>query len=232
MIEIGVKLIAAYFVGGIMGGDIMRRLRGGGDLRNEGSGNVGATNALRARGGSFALGVLAIDIGKGIFAALVIPLVTWPASRHWLGAGSLPIAELKTSLQYSCGFVATLGHCFPVLLNFRGGKGVATAAGVFGALLPAALPWMLGIFALTILLTGWVAVASMLAALAALLYVVISGAGLNSSIGFFAAAMSALIIFKHRSNIANLLAGKEHTFEKARVLGRLFDRWINRWRGR
>jgi glycerol-3-phosphate acyltransferase PlsY len=232
MIEIGIKLIAAYFVGGIMGGDIMRRLRGGGDLRNEGSGNVGATNALRARGGSFALGVLAIDIGKGIFAALVIPLITWPSAWHLLGASSLTITELKTALPYGCGFTATLGHCFPFLLHFRGGKGVATAAGVFGALLPAALPWMIGIFVLTILLTGWVAVASMLAALAALLYVVIAGAGLNSTMGFFAAAMSLLIIFKHRSNIANLMSGKEHAFEKARVLGRLFDRWTDRWRGR
>ncbi|MDB5988505.1 MAG: plsY [Nevskia sp.] len=220
MIEILVKLIAAYFLGGLMGGDIMRRLLGGADLRDEGSGNVGATNALRSRGAGFAIGVLAIDVGKGVLAVLALPLIPW----HWAGASDVPLAWLG----YLCGFAATCGHCFPVLLKFRGGKGVATATGVFAALLPAALPWMLIVFALLVMLTGWVAVASIAGSLVALAYVALVGNGINSACGLFAAAMGLLIVYKHRSNIANLLAGKEHRFEKARVLGRMIDQWRGR----
>ena len=220
MIELLVKTVVAYFLGGVMGGDIMRRMKGGGDLRNEGSGNVGATNALRARGASFAIGVLLIDIGKGVVAALALPLIPW----HFAGASTWPVAWIGLL----CGFAAAVGHCFPVLLRFRGGKGVATATGVFGALLPAALPWMIVLFAMLVMLTGWVAVASIGGALAAFAYVLIAGPGLNSATGLFAAAMLALIVFKHRSNIANLIAGREHRFEKARVLGRKLDQWRGR----
>lgn len=217
MIELPLKVIAAYFLGGLMGGDLMRRLLGGADLRSEGSGNVGATNALRSRGAGFALGVLAIDVGKGVFAALALPRISWP----WAGASTMPFA----SLAYLCGFAAVLGHCFPLRHQFRGGKGVATAAGVYGAVLLAALPWMLGAFALLLMLSGWVAVASIGAALLGLAYVAFAGAGIHSACGLFAAAMALLIVFKHRSNIVNLIAGTEHRFEKARVLGRVLDQW-------
>ena len=150
MLELILKFLAAYLLGGVMGGDVMRRLAGGADLRGSGSGNVGATNALRTRGAKFALGVLAIDIGKGVAAALALPLLPLQASNpDWVAA-----------VPYACGLGAALGHCYPLFQQFKGGKGVATLSGVFGALLPAALPWLILVFALVVMLTGYVSLAS------------------------------------------------------------------------
>lgn len=216
MSEIVLKLVAAYLLGGLMGGDVMRALLGGGDLREAGSGNVGATNALRARGPRFALGVLLIDIGKGVLAVLLLPALPWP----WPQATVLPALWLAEA----CGVMVTLGHCYPVFKRFRGGKGVATLAGVFAALLPLAFLWMLATFVLTTLLTGFVGLASVAAALAAPLVVGLSGAGLGSATGVFTIAMALLVIFNHRENLVRIVRGSEHRFERARLLGRLFDR--------
>lgn len=214
MLELILKFLAAYLLGGVMGGDVMRHLAGGADLRGSGSGNVGATNALRTRGAKFALGVLAIDIGKGVLAALALPLIPLP--------GSDP--ALSPAIPYACGLGAALGHCYPVFQKFKGGKGVATLAGVFGALLPAALPWLILAFALVVMLSGYVSLASIAGGVGALLYVGCFGSGFWSLAGGFTAAMLALILFKHRDNIGRLFAGTESRFEKARVLGKLFDR--------
>lgn len=212
--ELITKFLLAYLLGGLMGGDVMRRLAGGSDLRASGSGNVGATNALRTRGARFALGVLAIDIGKGVVAALVLPSLPWP----------LPGAAIDPAvLPYACGVGAALGHCYPVFQKFKGGKGVATLAGVFIALLPAAAPWLIAAFALVVMLSGYVSLASISAGVVALFIVACFGDGAQSLKGAFTAAMLALILFKHRENIVRLFKGSESRFEKARVLGRLFD---------
>lgn len=220
MTELILKFLAAYLLGGVMGGDLMRRLAGGADLRGSGSGNVGATNALRTRGAKFALGVLAIDIGKGVLAALALPLIPLP----------LPAADpaLSPAIPYACGLGAALGHCYPVFQKFKGGKGVATLAGVFGALLPAALPGLILAFALVVMLTGYVSLASISGGVVALLFVACFGSGFWSLAGLFTAAMLALILFKHRDNIARLFTGTESRFEKARVLGRALDKLFGR----
>ncbi|MEC9363829.1 MAG: glycerol-3-phosphate 1-O-acyltransferase PlsY [Pseudomonadota bacterium] len=205
----------AYLIGTIMGGQIVGRLRGGIDLRTQGSGNLGATNALRTQGARFALAVLAIDVAKGIVACLIIPALPT------LGE---PLLD-RSQQAYLCGVAVAVGHCYPVTAGFRGGKGVATLAGVFGALMPAALPWMLGGFVLVVLLTGYVSLATLMAALIALLHVTCFGdAGLFSDAGTFTLAMSALVAWKHRDNLRRLLSGTEHRFEKAMVL--------RRWRSR
>lgn len=215
MTDLVLKLVAAYLLGGLMGGDVMRWLKGGADLRQEGSGNVGATNALRTRGAGFAAGVLAIDVGKGVLAALGLPALHLPGL-----APLLPQAEMG----FLCGVAVALGHCYPLFQKFRGGKGVATLAGVFGALLPAALPWMLLAFALAVILTGYVALASIGGALTAYLYVAGFGGGVRSSAGQFALAMLLLVLFKHRENILRLLRGSEHQFRKAMLL----HKWLAR----
>jgi glycerol-3-phosphate acyltransferase PlsY len=221
MIRLVVDTLLAYLLGGIMGGDVVGRLAGGVNLRNAGSGNVGATNALRTRGTRFALAVLAIDIGKGVAAALLLPRLPLPflpsddVFLHWSG--------------YACGIGAALGHCYPLYTRFKGGKGVATLTGVFGALLPAALPWMIAAFALVVMLTGYVSLASLTGASVALLWVACFGSqGLWSAAGMFALAMTALLTFKHRENIGRLLAGTESRFDKARVLGRRIERLLGR----
>ncbi len=215
MIELAVKAVLAYLLGGVMGGDVMRSLLGGEDLRSAGSGNVGATNALRTRGTGFALGVLAIDILKGVLAVLLIPMLPW------LSGGD--DADTQRVLPYVCGYAAALGHCYPLFKQFRGGKGVATLTGVFGALLPAALPWIVLAFALVVMLSGYVSLASIVGSLVALFWVSCFGSGIWSPAGALTVAMLALVLFKHRGNIVRLVSGAESRFEKARVLGKLFD---------
>lgn len=220
MLEIVVKLVAAYLVGGLMGGDLLRRLFGGSDLRSVGSGNVGTTNALRVRGKGFALGVLVIDAGKGVLAALLIPHLHWP----WGGASPWPLADLA----YACGVAVAMGHCFPVFHRFHGGKGVATLAGVFSSLLPWVFPWMLLAFVLMLLVNGYVALASLSGAAVAVLVVAASSTGLGSPAGGFAVAMLVLVGVRHATNIRRLVAGTEPRFERLRLIGNRIDRWRGR----
>ena len=214
MLELLLKTLAAYLLGNLMGGKLLGALRGI-DLRSVGSGNVGATNALRTQGAGFAIGVLAIDVAKGVIASLWIPQL--PS----FGAGVFAVREQA----YLCGVAVALGHCYPAFYGFKGGKGVATLAGVFAALLAGALGWMLGVFALLIMLSGYVSLATLGAAATAVLWVALdTAAGLRSSAGAFTLAMATLIVWTHRHNIERLLRGNESRFEKARVLGR----WLRR----
>ena len=214
MIELFYKVLGAYLIGNLMGGQLVGRLRGGVDLRKVGSGNVGATNALRTQGKGFAIAVLLIDLFKGVGAVIFLPAIQW----SWAGASDMP-RELQA---YLCGVAVAVGHCYPVFSGFKGGKGVATLAGVFGALMPIALVWMLGGFILTVLLTGYVSLATLIAAAISVTYA--AGLGLKSPEFVFALAMGFLVVWKHRENIQRLARGTESRFEKARVLAR----WLSR----
>lgn len=213
MLELFIKFFAAYLIGNIMGGQVMGRLRGGVDLRTVGSGNVGATNALRTQGKLFGGLVLLIDVLKGVAAVLFVPAIVW----SWSGQLKWnPVWE-----PYLCGLAVTLGHCYPFSYGFKGGKGVATLAGVFGTLLPWIMPWMLGSFVFIILLTGYASLATLTASVMVVFYVAcIGNEGLLSPAGVFALVMAALVFFKHRENIVRLWKGEESRFERARVLGR------------
>ena len=201
--------LLSFALGGVLGGRIVGHFRGV-DLRAAGSGNIGATNALRTQGGAFALMVLLIDAGKGAVAVLLLPrLMLWGA------------ASIAPELPYLCGAMAVLGHCFPPWHRFDGGKGVATLAGVFLALLPTAFVWMLAAFVLTVLLTGVVSLATLLGGLVALLQVTcFSTGGVFTPAGLFVLAMVLLVLFTHRQNWLRLWRGNESRFEKARLLGR------------
>ena len=208
-----ITALLAYALGLVMGGMVMTALKGGADLRNTGSGNVGATNALRTRGKGFAAGVLLIDVAKGVIAVWVLPrLITDEAT-------------LQSLLAYVAGAAVSVGHCYPAPYGFRGGKGVATLAGVFAVLLPAALPLVLGGFALVVILSGYVSLATLTACALAVLHVAcFDAAGLGSARGAFVSAMVVLVVWKHRSNLRNLVAGRESRFENARIVHRLFRR--------
>lgn len=214
MTEILIKVGIAYLLGNVMGGHIVGRIRGV-DLGNVGSGNVGASNALRTQGSGFAVLVLLIDIAKGVAGALLIPQLPL-----FTPAGSEP--EL---LSLACGAAVTFGHCYPALWRFKGGKGVATLAGVFGALLPLALPLMLAAFILIILLSGYVSLATLGATAVAGFYIAcIDARGAWSAAGAFTALMCLLVVFKHRENVTRLLQGNENRFEKLRLIGRWLER--------
>jgi glycerol-3-phosphate acyltransferase PlsY len=219
MAELVAKVLLAYLLGTAMGGFIVgffvgRRV----DLRTQGSGNVGATNALRTQGRGFGLAVLAIDVGKGIVAALLVPALPWPLP------GALAAAD-SSALPYACGAAAALGHVYPVWFGFRGGKGAATLAGIFAALLTAALPWVLLAFALVVVLTGYVGLATVCAALTALLWATcFAPQGLFSPPGLFTLTMTLLLVYTHRHNLVRVWQGRENRFERAMV----FKRWLGR----
>ena len=215
MTELLLKVVASYFVGALIGSLIVGRLRGGVDIRTLGSGNAGGTNALRTQGKWFALCVMIVDVGKGILAAAVIPGLALP--------GVAPDPELDPSiLVYAVAFAAIVGHVFPVWFGFRGGKGGATAAGLLVYLSPSlALP-ILGAWLLIVVLTGYVGLATISAATAAVVYVGVSRLPEEPGLFAFACATSALLIFAHRGNIKRMLNGTESRFARpvwARLTG-------------
>lgn len=202
-------VLAAYLLGGILGGRLLGTLMGV-DLRASGSGNIGATNALRTRGVGFGLAVLVIDAGKGALAVLLLPTLV---------SATLTLSAQQT-LPFLCGAAATLGHCFPPWHGFNGGKGVATLAGTFLALLPELFGWSLLLFALTILLTGIVSLATLIATLTATALSLWHTASMLSAPSLFAASMTVLVLYTHRDNWRRLAQGAESRFERARLLGR------------
>ena len=221
MVELLTKFILAYLLGTVMGGVIIGRLRGGVDLRTVGSGNVGATNALRTQGKGFGAAVFAVDAGKGVLAVTAIPALPW----------ILPGALLfgRDTLPFVCGIAVALGHIFPLWFHFHGGKGAATLAGVYATLLAPALPWMALAFILVLILTGYVGLGSVTAALTALLYVTcFDGRGVFSAAGLFTGLTALLVIYTHRNNLWRVWTGTEHRFEGALVFRRLWGRLRHR----
>lgn len=215
MAELIAKVLLAYLLGTAMGGAIVGRLRGGVDLRTQGSGNLGATNALRTQGRGFGLAVLAIDVGKGVLAAAAVPALPWPLPD--------PLAFGRGALPYACGAACALGHVYPAWLGFRGGKGAATLTGIFAVLLTPALPWMLLAFALVLVLTGYVGLGTVSAAAVALLWATcFAPDGLFSAPGLFTLTMALLVAYTHRGNLARVWQGRENRFERAMI----FRRWL------
>jgi len=203
----------AYLLGTVLGGPLLAMVFGV-NLRASGSGNVGATNALRTGGLRMALPVLLIDVLKGVVAVTAIPA--------WLGGAD------ASSLAYLCGVAVAVGHCYPLWTGFNGGKGVATLAGVFAVLLPVAFCFIIAVFALVVLASGYVSAASVLGALTAVLWTVaMPAASLPPHTLAFVLAMAALVVFKHRENLVRLMRGTEGRFERAALL----RRWLQRRRG-
>jgi acyl phosphate:glycerol-3-phosphate acyltransferase len=211
MIDLGLRILLAYMVGSILGSSAIAKLVGSSDIREEGSGNAGGTNALRTRGPRFALGVMLIDVGKGVIAVLLIPVID---------LGLVGTTDPRW-MVVACGAAAVVGHCYPLWHQLRGGKGAATLLGVVAALSPLALVPILLVWVATLVLTGFVGLATILGAAAAPIYFLLApGGGLTDPMFAFGAAMAAFILFTHRSNVARLRAGSEHRFEKAMIFRR------------
>ena len=200
MLELGVKIVIAYLLGALIGSLILGRLRGV-DIRSMGSGNAGATNAMRTQGKVFGLLVLAFDIGKGVF-------VVW-----WLPTAVLPVVGIdpdlpRTWLTVACGFAVIVGHVYPVWFNFRGGKGVATVVGVIAAVDPRLLAPLLVSWFIVLVLSGYVGLASMLSGIVLVAAVYVREPN-NIPLLSFCAAVTAFVIYTHRGNIARMRAGQE-----------------------
>ena len=191
--------IVAYLVGAVPFGLLVGRAWKGVDIRQHGSGNLGATNALRVLGKGVGGLVLLLDVIKGAGPVLLVAAL---AAEPPPWAGPLVAGA------------AVLGHVFPVYLGFRGGKGVATSAGALGALHPAALAVALGVFALVVAVSRWVSLGSLVASLALTAAAVALdgpgeafGAGLPRTALF--ALLTVLVWIRHRANLARILRGRE-----------------------
>ena len=192
-------LAAAYTMGSIPFGFLMGKLFGGGDVRRSGSGNIGATNVARVAGPVPGLLTLLLDAAKGWFAV-------WLAFRFVHG---------QALGMVLAGLFAMLGHCFPVWLRFRGGKGVATSAGVFLALCPPAVLSAGILFLLVVGFWRYVSLASIAAAAAIPLLIYLLWAphfAPPQSVTITSLAIAALVIFQHRGNMGRLARGEEPKF--------------------
>ena len=201
MLELGLKSLIAYLLGTLLGSLILGRLKGV-DIRDLGSGNAGATNALRTQGKTFGIGVLVLDVLKGVLAVVWVPTLSLP---H----GGIDPQVSRDWLALACGLAVILGHVYPVWFGFRGGKGVATVVGVIGALEPRLLVPLIGCWFAVVLLTGYVGLASMLAG-AALVATVYWFEPHNTPLLVFCIFITAFVTYTHRGNIARMVAGTEH----------------------
>jgi len=201
MLELGVKSLIAYMLGTLLGSLLLGRLRGV-DIRSMGSGNAGATNALRTQGKVFGLLVLLIDVGKGLLAVWWLPTAVIP------GIGLDP--ELSRAwLTMACGFAVIVGHVYPVWFGFRGGKGAATVVGVVAAIELRLLVPLLVCWFVVLLLTGYVGLATMLSGVALIAAVYLLEPD-NLPLMSFCVVIAVFVIYTHRSNIARMRAGQEN----------------------
>lgn len=185
-----------------MGSMAMGQLRGGVDIRTMGSGNAGGTNALRTQGWLFAVGVMVIDVGKGVVATGIIPGIALPI------VGNDPEIS-RTWLTISCAAASVVGHVWPMWYDFRGGKGAATMVGSLvilapGLIIPVVLTW-----ASVLVLSGYIGLATMIAGLSAPIYLAVTRLPSDQPLFIYCAALALYMIFTHRSNVRRIMDGTE-----------------------
>ena len=190
-----VAIALGYLIGSIPFGLILTRFAGAGDIRRIGSGNIGATNVLRTGRKGLALATLLFDAAKGALPTL---LATWHGGPMLGGLA---------------GLAAIIGQCYPVWLRFKGGKGVATAAGALAVLNPWALLAAFLVFVLVVSATRFVSLGSILAAIAAPVLAFLQG---DHQGALWFALYGAIVIFKHHQNIGRLVRGEENRLSFAK----------------
>jgi len=193
-------LVLSYLVGATPTSYLVGKALHGVDLREHGSGNLGATNAFRVLGWRSALPVMVVDVAKGF-----VPVALFPG---------LVGARFAWALAF--GAAAILGHMFSIWVRFRGGKGVATSAGVFLALAPGAVGGAAVVWLLVLVGTRYVSLASISAAICLPLFVRLSSGGAGEGLFGFTVALAAVVVWAHRSNLRRLIKGQEHRIGSAR----------------
>ncbi len=201
MISIVIVILFSYLVGAIPFSYIAGKLVAGIDIREHGSGNVGASNTYRILGPKVAFFVLLGDVAKGFFPVIFAPAFDWQQaiSPHWL--------------MLAAALFSVLGHTYSIYLRFEGGKGIATSAGAFLALTPWAFLTAFGVWIILLAITRVVSIASLAAAVALPISVFVLGrlhiAYSHWSIFALSIAVSVVVIIRHKSNIQRLITGKE-----------------------
>jgi glycerol-3-phosphate acyltransferase PlsY len=201
VLELGVKTLISYLLGALLGSLLLGRLKGV-DIREQGSGNAGGTNALRTQGWAFAIGVIVIDVGKALLAV------------GWLPGANLPFVGIDPSLdrgwlQAACAAAVVVGHVYPVWYEFRGGKGAATLIGAVAVLAPKALIPVAVVWLACVMLTGYVGLGTMLGAASLPAYFALARPG-DTALLAFGLVMVAFVVYTHRANLARMRAGNEN----------------------
>jgi acyl phosphate:glycerol-3-phosphate acyltransferase len=228
MLPIILSLLIGYLLGSFPSGYVIGKCRGV-DIRQHGSGNIGATNVTRTLGKKWGVLVFAMDVLKGILgvrlAIALLPLLTglpphqsaWLSGSLWGPEAMLGHVRIDIPFDQFAGMIAGLGcflgHCFPVWLGFKGGKGVAVGAGILIGLMPLTAIIGLAIWAVCFKASRYVSLASIIAAISLpittwFLY------GHFSPLFWFALLISLIAIWRHRGNVQRLLAGTESRFER------------------
>ena len=199
-------LVLAYLLGSIPFGYVLVRMFRKQDIRATGSGNIGATNV--ARSGAKGLGILtlALDLAKGLVAVLI--------ARHFAPFLPAHLSAIPSSLAVAAGVFAVLGHVFPVWLGFRGGKGVATALGVFLGIAPWAALASLAVFLILVFTTRLVSLASIAGAVLIPLFAFLTVPDRSPIFVGGLMFIALVVVVKHHANIGRLLQGKESRFGK------------------
>jgi glycerol-3-phosphate acyltransferase PlsY len=204
--HIAVALLG-YLLGSIPAGYLAGRIAGI-DIRNAGSGNIGATNVVRVLGKRYGYPVFAIDFLKGVIAVVIATAV----------ARNMDLAERWVQgFGVTAGVCCVMGHAFPIWLKFKGGKGVATSIGVIFGLMPLAALIVLGVWIVTFELGRYVSVASIIAALTLPITVLLMSQWRhydNAVVFYFSLCLTAVIILRHRSNLNRLMRGTEPRFRR------------------
>ena len=201
LVELGFKALVAYLLGSVIGSLALGRLKGV-DIRTQGSGNAGGTNALRTQGWVFALGVVLVDVGKALLA------VGWLPHADFAGVGRDAAVE-RDWLVVACASAVVIGHVYPVWFGFRGGKGAATLVGAVLVLAPLALVPVIGVWLLTVMLTGYVGLGTMLGTATLPVYFALETSH-RVPLVVFGLLMAAFIAYTHRSNLQRMRAGNEN----------------------
>jgi glycerol-3-phosphate acyltransferase PlsY len=201
LLELGTKSLLAYLIGSLIGSLVIGRLKGV-DIREQGSGNAGGTNALRTQGWAFAIGVIVIDVGKALVAVGLLPGLDLPLV-------GLDPALNREWLTVACAAAVVVGHVYPVWYEFRGGKGAATLIGAVAVLAPAALVPVVLVWLATVMLTGFVGLGTMLGTATLPAYFAIARPG-DTALLVFGLVMTAFVAYTHRANIGRMRAGNEN----------------------
>ncbi|TVR74838.1 MAG: glycerol-3-phosphate 1-O-acyltransferase [Marinilabiliales bacterium] len=192
-------LLSAYLLGSVPNAVWIGRVFFKTDVRNHGSGNAGSTNTLRVLGYKAGIPVLLLDILKGFLAVKMIHLTFY----------YIPETGQYINFQLLLGLAVIIGHIFPVFANFRGGKGVATLIGVILAIDPVSMLICLGVFLVTLIVTKYVSLSSMIAGLSFPVLVIVVFNTTTSSLVIFSMIVFVLLLFTHQKNIERLVRNEE-----------------------
>lgn len=219
VVRLTIILVLSYILGSIPTGVWISRAFFGFDIREKGSGNMGSTNIFRVLGWKWGMIVQVVDILKGLSAVLFV--------SHLFG-GEMPFNnrtpfEDETVIKLIAGAAAVLGHIFSMFVNFRGGKGINTAAGMLVALAPVDVGIAAACFFIAVTISGYISLGSIIAAIAIPVAMIFRYNILHDNIPgyhtivYFAAAIALVVIYTHRANIRRLASGTENRFSKLQI---------------